>query len=80
MQETQETQVESLGQKDTLDEETATHSGILAREIPRTDKPRGHSLWGHTESDTVEHRALYHAGYFNPKLLIYAPPKTLLLV
>ena len=34
MQETQETQVQSLGQEDPLEEEMATHSSILARIIP----------------------------------------------
>ena len=34
MQETQETQVQSLGQEDPLEKETATHSSILAWRIP----------------------------------------------
>ena len=34
-----ETQVQSLGQEDPLEKGTATHSGILAWRIPRTDKP-----------------------------------------
>ena len=34
MQNTQETQVRSLGWEDTLEEEMATHSGILAWKIP----------------------------------------------
>ena len=34
MQEPQEMQVWSLGQEDPLEEEMATHSGILAWEIP----------------------------------------------
>ena len=33
MQETQEKQVRSLGQEDSLEEEMATHSSILARKI-----------------------------------------------
>ena len=33
------TQVQSLGQEDTLEEEMATHSSILAREIPWTEEP-----------------------------------------
>ena len=33
MQETQETQVPSMGQEDTLEEEMATHSSILAWEF-----------------------------------------------
>ena len=39
MQETQETWVQSLGQEDTMEEEMATHSRILAWEIPWTEEP-----------------------------------------
>ena len=35
----QETQVQSLGRDDPLEEEMATHSSILAWEIPWTEKP-----------------------------------------
>ena len=35
----QETRVQSLGQKDPLEKEMATHSHILARRIPRTEEP-----------------------------------------
>ena len=35
----QETQVQSLGQEDPLEEEMATHSTIRAWEIPWTEKP-----------------------------------------
>ena len=38
-QETQEMKVQSLGQEDPLEEEIATHSGILAWEIPWTEEP-----------------------------------------
>ena len=41
MQETQQIQVQSLGQENPLDEEMATHSSILAWEIPWTEKPAG---------------------------------------
>ena len=41
MQETQETPVRSLGQEDSLEEEMATHSRILAWEIPWTEEPGG---------------------------------------
>ena len=37
----QETQVQSLGQKDPLEKGTATHSSILAWEIPWTEEPGG---------------------------------------
>ena len=33
--------VPSLGQEDSLEEETATHSSILARRIPWTEEPGG---------------------------------------
>ena len=39
MQETQRTQVQSLGQEDPLEEETVTHSSILAWKIPWTEEP-----------------------------------------
>ena len=37
----QDTQVRSLGQEDPLEKEMATHSSILAWEIPRTEEPGG---------------------------------------
>ena len=39
MQETEDTWVQSLGQEDTLEEEMATHSSILAWEIPWMEEP-----------------------------------------
>ena len=36
-----ETRVRSLSREDPLEEGTATHSSILAREIPRTEDPGG---------------------------------------
>ena len=47
----QETWVQSLGQEDPLQKEMATHSSILAWEIPWTEEPGG--LWSHNESDTT---------------------------
>ena len=41
MQETQETQVWSLGWEDPLEESLATHSSILAWKIPWTEEPDG---------------------------------------
>ena len=38
-QETQEMWVQSLGQEDTLEEEMATHSSILAWKIPWAEEP-----------------------------------------
>ena len=40
MQETKEMQVGSLGREDPPEEEMATHSSILAREIPWTESDR----------------------------------------
>ena len=37
----QETQVQSLGQEDTLEKGMATHSSILAQRIPWTEEPDG---------------------------------------
>ena len=37
----QETQVRSLGREDPLEDEIATHSSILAWEIPWTEEPGG---------------------------------------
>jgi len=37
----QEKWVQSLGQEDPLEKEMATHSSILAWEIPRTEEPGG---------------------------------------
>ena len=41
MQEIQETRVPSLGGEDPLEEEMATHSWILAWEIPWPEEPAG---------------------------------------
>ena len=46
----QETQVQSLGQEDPLEKEMATHSSILAWEIPRMEKPGGLQSTGLQES------------------------------
>ena len=48
----QKTQVRSLGQEDPLEKERATHSGILAWEIPWTEEPG--VLQACKESDTTE--------------------------
>ena len=41
MQETQETQVQSLGLEDPLEEEMASYSSFLAWRIPWTEEPGG---------------------------------------
>ena len=52
MQEMQETWVGSLGRKDPLEEETATHSSSLAWEIPWTEELRGLQSMGSQKSQT----------------------------
>ena len=47
-------QVPSLGPEDTLEEETATHSSILAQESHGQRSLVGYGPWGHKESDTTE--------------------------
>ena len=46
MQETQESQVPSLGWEDPLEKDMATHSGILAWKIPWTEGPGGATVYG----------------------------------
>ena len=51
----QETQVQSLGQEDPLEEEMTIHSSILAWKIPQTEEPgRQYTSWGHKELDTMK--------------------------
>ena len=42
----QKIRVQSLGREDPLEKEMATHSSILAWEIPWTEEPRGLQLMG----------------------------------
>ena len=49
--EMQETQVLSMGQENPLEKEMATHSSILAWEIPWTEQPGGLQSMGLQESD-----------------------------
>ena len=42
--------VQSLGQEDLLDKEMATHSSILAQEIPCTEEPGGLQSMGSPKS------------------------------
>ena len=54
MQEVQEIWVRSLGWEDTLEYEMATHSSILAWNIPWTEELVGYSPWGCKELDMTE--------------------------
>ena len=49
-----ESWVQPLGWEDPLEKEMATHSSILAWEIPWTESLAGYSPWGCKESDTTE--------------------------
>ena len=58
MQETQQTQVRSLGWEDPLEKSTAAHSTILAWRIHGQRNLVGYVSWGHKELDvtqTTEH-------------------------
>ena len=48
----QETRVRSLGQKDPLEKEMATHPSLLSWRIPQSLV--GYSPWGHEETDSTE--------------------------
>ena len=50
----QEKQIQSLDGEDPLEEEIATHSSILAWEIPWTEEPGGLQVGYSNESDTTE--------------------------
>ena len=50
----QKTQVWSLGREDPLEKAMATHSSILAWEIPWMEEPGDYGPWGREELDTTE--------------------------
>ena len=54
MQEMQETWGQFLSWEESLEEEMATHSSVLAWEIPWTEEPGGHGPWDHKELDMTE--------------------------
>ena len=49
----QETQLRFLGREDPLEEEMATHSSILAWEIPWTEEPAGLTVHGVAKESDV---------------------------
>ena len=53
MEETQETQIQPLGQEDPLEEERATHSSILAWKIPWAEEAGRLQSLGCRASDTT---------------------------
>ena len=50
----QEVLVQSLGREDPLEKEMASHSSILAWEIPQIEEPGRLQSGGHSELDTTE--------------------------
>ena len=50
----QEIQVQSLGRKDPLEKEMATHSSIFTWRTPWTEEPGGLQSMGSQESDTTK--------------------------
>ena len=67
MQEMQETWVRFLGQEDPLEKEIATHSSVLAWEIPWTEEPGELDPWDRKESDTTECLSMHTQGDLGPK-------------
>ena len=63
MQETEERQVQSLGWEDPLEKEIATHSSILAWEIPWTEPGGLQSRGPHRVKHNWSDLASMHAGY-----------------
>ena len=51
---TQEIRVQSLGQKDPLEKEVATHSVFLPGKSHGQRSLAGYSPWGHKENDMIE--------------------------
>ena len=70
MLETQETLCQSLGQEDPLEEEMATHSSVLAWEIPWTEEPGGLQSMGSQSQTRLSMRA--HALTFRTVSLVFS--------
>ena len=68
-------QVQSLGWEDLLEEEMATHSSVLAWEIPWTEELVGYSPRGSKEPDTTE--LMQAQAWHSPVLVIFCPRKSL---
>ena len=60
----QETQVQSLGWEDPLEEEMATHFSTLTWKIPwKEESGTGYSPWGPKELDTTEQLHFYYLSF-----------------
>ena len=66
-----ETRVQSLGQKDFLEEKIATHPSILAWKIPWREEPGGFSPCGHKVSDITDQLSTHKYIHINKNLWIY---------
>ena len=71
MQETEETQFQSLGQEDHLEEEMATHSSILAWRIPWKEESSGPQTVTYKESAMTERHACLMPASVSLRLLIF---------
>ena len=72
----QETQVQSLGREDPLEKEMATHSSIVAGEIPGTEESGG--LQSKKGSQGIKHELAtkqQHLGYKITKWFLLGPHK-----
>ena len=70
MQELPEMPVQSMGREDLLEEEVATHSSILAWEIPSTRSVVSYSPWGHKKSDMTERLSMHTSFCKHLKIII----------
>ena len=71
MQETQEMQLPSLGWEESMENEMATHSGILTWKIPCTEKPGRLQSKGLQESDMTYQLNHHHSPPNSPLCYIY---------
>ena len=64
----QEMQVQFLGWEDPLEKEMATHSSILAWEIPWREEPGGLQSLGSKELEMAEHAHMHQKAAAGPSL------------
>ena len=77
----QDTWVQSLGREDSMEKEMATHSSILAREIPWTEAPGGLQSMGSqrvkhdlaTKQQQNKSEIIYQYVSFPPWILVVFP-------
>ena len=72
--------VQSVGWEDSLEEEMATHSSILAWRISWTKEPGKPSPWGHKELDMTEWLSMHLLAYILIFLLLFSEKKIGILV